>query len=371
MQESMQASQQTALAYAQAFELFARLYRHGLTPPIMVEVAQLPELAAAAPQPYDADEAAANFYTLFGMNVFPYQSVFLDPEGLMNGIETERVRASYRRMGFVADEANEPADHLAHELDALAFLCQAEAEAWEDGRSDMAAYAQQLQARFLDEHLLRWLPAFSATVRRHADPFFAEVTNLTWGLAAERRRLLWPGAPGATPKEEVIALTLRPFNGAADDDPFALQATESPTRRVERLLADPQTDLDAVAAFLLTPAYSGLYLSRVDITHLSRSVEAPHGFGGRRWMLRTLLGSAAEFDQFPAALRALEALVDEVRRTLHRYGEETQQPDLIQPWLERLCATSQLLTRLETLSHRYLTGTGLFQNGDGDPEKMR
>ena len=348
----MLTSHQTALAYAQAFGLFARLYRHGLTPALMAEAAQLPELAAVAPQPYDVDEAAASFYTLFGMNVFPYQSVFLDPEGLLGGTETERVRISCRHMGFVVDETSEPADHLAHELDVLAFLCQAEAEAWEDGRGDMVAHAQQLQTHFLDEHLLRWLPAFTATVQRHEDPFYAEVASLTWILAAERRRSLESGALGVAMHGEVIPLTLRPFSNGVNsngvnNDPAAWQPAESPADRVERLLTDPQTDLDAIAAFLLTPAYSGLYLSRRDISRLSRSVDAPHGFGERRWMLRTLLRSAAEFDRFAAALKALKDLVHEVMLTLRRYGEETCQPAPIQPWLERLYATSHLLTRLE------------------------
>lgn len=362
----MLTSHPIALAYAQAFELFARLYRHGLTPALMMEAAQLPELAAVAPQPYNADEAAASFYTLFGMNVFPYQSVFLDPEGLLGGTETARVRISYRHMGFVADETGEPADHLAHELDALAFLCQAEAEAWEDGRSDMAAYAQQLQVRFLDEHLLRWLPAFAAAVQRHGDPFYAEVAGLAWSLAAERKRSLEPGALGTAINGEMvhgemISLTLRPFSNGVDNDSAVRQSAESPESpvdRVERLLADPQTDLDAIASFLLTPAYSGLYLSRRDISRLSRSVDAPHGFGERRWMLRTLLRSAAEFGQFAAVLKELEDLVNEAMFTLRRYSEETHHSDSIQPWLERLDATLHLLTMLETAWHRSATLAG-------------
>ncbi|WP_298982571.1 TorD/DmsD family molecular chaperone [Caldilinea sp.] len=342
---------QAAQAYAQAFDLFARLYRHGLTPALVIEAAQLPDLAAVAPQPYDADEAAAAFHTLFAMNVFPYQSVFLDPDGLLGGGETDRVRAGYRRMGFVVDEANEPADHLAHELDALAFLCQAEAEAWEDERWDMVARAQQLQADFLDGHLLRWLPAFTAAVQRQEEPFYAGLAELTLALAAERRRSLEPGRLGVQrARDEDIALTPRSHLNGAGDALTLTPADEPPAQRVERLLANPQTDLDAIAAFLLTPAYSGLFLSRRDIGRLGRAAEAPHGFGERRQMLRTFLRSAAEFDRFDAALAGLRSLVEDTAWTLRRWGSETVSLSTVQPWLDRLSATRRLLETLEAMS---------------------
>ncbi|MCS6827333.1 MAG: molecular chaperone TorD family protein [Caldilinea sp.] len=347
----MMTPHQTAPAYAQAFDLFARLYRHGLTPALVMEAAQLPGLAAVAPQPYDPDEEAAAFHTLFGMNVFPYQSVFLDPDGLLGGAETDRVRAGYRRMGFIVDEANEPADHLAHELDALAFLCQAEAEAQEDNRLDIAAHVQQLQANFLDEHLLRWLPAFAAAVQRQAAPFYAELVELTLALVVERRRSLEPSGFVARPALDVkMTLMLRSHPNGVGNVLTPAPSDAPPAQRVERLLADPQTDLDAIVAFLLTPAYSGLYLSRHDIGSLGRATETPHGFGGRRQMLRTFLRSAAEFDRFDAALAALHSLVDDTVQTLRRCADETASLPIIQPWLERLSATAWLLERLDTLS---------------------
>lgn len=324
----MLTTHEAALAYARAFQLFSELYRSGLTPDLLAQVQALPELAAAAPSPYVPDEAAASFHTLFGMNVFPYQSVFLDPDGLLGGPETDRVRHSYRGMGFAADEANEPADHLAHQLAALAFLCHAEAEAWEDGRADMAARAQQLQADFLDQHLLRWLPAFAAAVQRQGDPFYAELAGLTLELAAARRRAL-----------PSLALALRPA-------PATAEADEPPIQRVERLLADPQTDLDAIAGFLLTPPYSGLFLTRRDIGQLGRAADAPRGFGERRQMLRTFLRSAAEFDRFPAAVAALESVAEETAAALRRLAESADAPELARPWLARLEATRQLLAML-------------------------
>ncbi len=313
----MFSSQQTAVACARAFDLFSQLYRHGLTPTLRAQVAKLPVLATVTPRPYDSDEAAASFQTLFGLDVFPYQSLFLDPAGLLGGRETARVRDSYRAMGFAVDEDCEPADHLAHELAALTFLCQAEAEAWEDGRADMVARAQQLQASFLDEHLLAWLPAFTVAVQRQGGPFYAELAELTLALAVERRRSLVRGGQG------------QPTWPAGEDLPLPD-------------LDAPHTDLDAIAGFLLTPAYSGLYLSRGDVIRLGRAAGTPHGFGERRQMLRTFLRSAAEFDRFGPALAALQAIVDHAIRSLHTVGE-VYDGSLVTPWLQRLHATQQLL----------------------------
>jgi TorA maturation chaperone TorD len=318
----MFSTQQAAVACARAFDLFSRLYRHGLTPALWDQVEGLPALSAVLlPRPYHADEAAASFQTLFGLNVFPYQSLFLDPAGLLGGAETARVRDSYRQMGFAVDEDSEPADHLAHELAALAFLCQAEAEAREDGRADMVARARQLQASFLDEHLLAWLPAFTVAVQRQGDPFYAELAGLTLALAVERRHSLTENSQ-AQP-------TLPAGEGSTLPD-----------------LDAPHTDLDAIAGFLLTPVHSGLYLSRGDISRLGRAVGAPHGFGERRQMLRTFLRSAAEFDRFGPALAALQALVDETARTLGRCGEELGSQAVVKPWLARLRATEALFQKL-------------------------
>jgi TorA maturation chaperone TorD len=312
-------AREAALAAGRAYELFGQLFLHGLTPSLFAVVETIPELAAAA-YPYDPDEAAAAFYALLGMNILPYQSLFLDDTGLLSGAECDRVRQSYGEMGFTVDERNEPADHLGHELLALSHLCLAEADAWEDGHMAMVGRIRVLATSFLNDHLLRWLPTFVIALGRQGSSFYAHLATLTLELALAQWQPVAAMLPSAPTPE----------------------ASPSPHERVARLLADPATDLDAIAGFLLTPVYSGLYLGRDDIIRLARTVDAPAGFGERRPMLRTLLQTAATFDRWDALLTALTVLVDEFAAGYDRF-QGTPAAVLVTPWQERLAATRALV----------------------------
>ncbi|HFQ92410.1 MAG TPA: hypothetical protein ENK32_00240, partial [Anaerolineae bacterium] len=94
-----------AQARSRSYQLLSRLFLQGVTPEILSMVQAAPELAAALPDPVDFDELAAVHYQLFGMNVFPYESIFLDDSGLLGGRVTDGVIRSYGRFGFTADTA--------------------------------------------------------------------------------------------------------------------------------------------------------------------------------------------------------------------------------------------------------------------------
>ncbi len=311
---------EAALATGRACDLFGRLFLHGLTPALFAIVETIPALAAAA-SPYDPDEAAAAFHTLLGMNILPYQSLFLDDTGLLGGQESDRVRDSYREMGFAVDERNEPADHLGHELLALSHLCLAEAEAWEDGRVDMVARIRRLEIAFLTGHVGRWLPVFVIALQRQGPSFYAHLAELT---------------------QELTLARLPPAMAALETAPAA---APSPRERVDQLLADANTGLAEIAAFLLTPVYSGFYLGRQDITRLGRAVDVPTGFGERRQMLHTLLQNAATRDRWQDLLAALMGVVDDFAAGYDRLNSTTAAP-LVRPWQERLAATRHLLARM-------------------------
>ncbi len=174
-----------ALGRSRAYGVFAALYRSGVTADLLPIVSAIPELAAHLPQPFDAAEAAAAHQALFGFNVFPYQSVFLDESGLLGGAESERVRGAYRAAGFLPGATADDPDHLAHELSLLAFLCGAEADAIADGVAGMAAAARAQQAAFLRDYLLWWLPLFVPAVARQGDGFYAALAGLTWALVID------------------------------------------------------------------------------------------------------------------------------------------------------------------------------------------
>lgn len=125
---------------------------------------------AAAGLPAADDRLAADYaaiYLTHALRASPCESVWRDEDHLMMQEPTFEVRRCYREHGVaVAPEGPLalPDDHLATELSFCAHL--------------LAQGETQALLRFLDDHLLRWLPEFAARVVRRAD------TAVYAGLAA-------------------------------------------------------------------------------------------------------------------------------------------------------------------------------------------
>lgn len=310
---------QHRLALRKAYGLFDLLYREGLSARVREIVRAVPELSEALPEPFDPDEAAADHQHLFGFNVFPYASVFLDPDGLLGGPVAEAVGLHFRTAGFDIDLNQEGADHVGHTLAFLGFLAAAEADAWEDNRPDEAARMQAHARRFIDAHLLPWLPAFVEALQRQQVPFYPHLAGLTEALVLDHRALL-----GST-VEAVHALAPPPA-----------------------LLDDEKTGLKDIAAYLATPPWSGFFLSRDDIGRLGRAENLPRGFGDRRLMLGNLLRAAAEYDRIEPLLAHLLSLTEAARAHYHALATSDLPiaKTVAAMWLERLDTTQQLIARI-------------------------
>ncbi|HYG90081.1 MAG TPA: molecular chaperone TorD family protein [Azospirillum sp.] len=101
--------------------------------------------------------------------VSPYESVHTSPERRLFQQATtdmERLLAEY---GLSVAGAPEPADHIAVELEFLAEL--------------ILAGETALERRLLDEHLLRWAPAFcDACIERDATGYYAAAARMLRGM---------------------------------------------------------------------------------------------------------------------------------------------------------------------------------------------
>ncbi len=306
-------SDRQALAFSHTYALFAQLYLRGPVAELRTYVQAIPELSAAL-EDKPAAEHAADHYGLFGLNVFPYESVFLDPANTLGGAVTHGVAGFYAQAGFEC--AENTADHLGCELALLSFLCAAEVEA---GNLPEQERARGLQQHFLHRHLLRWLPAFVQAVRQQGQAFYRALAALTLEVVCSHVETLGAG------------LTFHA--------PFVLPDPPA-------LLDDPHTGLKEIAAYLTTPAHSGLFLSRDDIGRLGRGQNLPRGFGGRRQMLTNLLRAAAEYDRLPHLLADLRGLTGEWAAF---WGEMATRPGLAAiaaVWGERLEATQDCLERI-------------------------
>lgn len=111
----------------------------------------------------------------------PYGSVWLTGEETLMQESTSAVAALYREAGFDLDETfRELPDHIAAELEFLYLLIFRENQARSaEDVSELEAIAR-LRTRFLNEHLGKWVIAFTAAVAAGArTAFYRELAVLT------------------------------------------------------------------------------------------------------------------------------------------------------------------------------------------------
>lgn len=165
------------------------------------------EALAELPRPLTPvlrDELAADYaaiYLTYAYQASPYESVWLDQENLAMQAPMFQVREFYRLFDLVAaDWRTRPDDHLVLELQFLAAL-------FRDSHPQALAEA----ARFLDSHLLRWLPRFGQRVAaRCATPFYAGAARLSAAYCDELRDLLAEMLGEARPSAEEVEARMRP-----------------------------------------------------------------------------------------------------------------------------------------------------------------
>ncbi len=153
------------------------------------------------------DELAADYaaiYLTLAVRASPNESVWIDEEQLERQQPMFQVRKYYRRHGLAAANWRKRADdHLVLQLQFLSFLFTPRSA------NDHADLSEA--ARFLDEHLLRWLPQFAVRVAaRCATPFFAGLALITAGYCEELRDLLVDILGQPRPSQEEINQRMTP-----------------------------------------------------------------------------------------------------------------------------------------------------------------
>lgn len=319
------------LAWARhhSYLLASRLFLDGLTTDLLPTLSQIAAFAAYLPSIFDVDEAAATHYELFGLNIFPYEAVFLESSTggsaiQLGGPATQRVERHLQQANYPLPSGDVSPDHVGHELGLLAHLSAAEAGAWKAGRDEKARRIQLRQRDFLQAHLLRWLPALIQAINEHGQPFYIALSDLALQLVQDHALAL--------PLSETVA-------------PF-LQNNPAPS------LQDEKTGLRRIARYLSTPSHSGIYLSRKAIGATARNLGLPRGFGGREQMLENLFRAAVQYDSLRPLLGTLD---DNVLRWQDAY-QQVFVADLqgyVQPWLARVTATHALLHEMQTVSENH------------------
>ncbi|UXI02522.1 molecular chaperone TorD [Photobacterium sp. TY1-4] len=126
-------------------------------------------------------ELAADFCGLFlstpKTGALPYASIYVGQSGLLNDQPAQEMNQWLERYDIAQrKDFNEPADHLAVELDFMGnLIIRANQQADEQAAEPL----MQAQLAFLDTMLLNWLPAFAQACQSR-DPFgfYAAAVNL-------------------------------------------------------------------------------------------------------------------------------------------------------------------------------------------------
>jgi TorA maturation chaperone TorD len=124
----------------------------------------------------------ADIYLNHTLRASPCESVWLDEDGLALQEPMFQVRTWFRRYGLATENWRMRSDdHLVLQLHFIAHLLQDASGAGHLGDA----------ARFMDEHLLRWLPDFGRRVAtRCSTAFYAGLALLTSAYCEELRELL-------------------------------------------------------------------------------------------------------------------------------------------------------------------------------------
>lgn len=125
-----------------------------------------------------------------GETAVPYESVYTSPEGIMMQDARDDVVRVYRRNGLVIPQALQvPEDHLAFELEFMAHMSERIAQAL--GAEEDARPLMEEQRRFIDEHLLNWIPALQRRVDAFAKlPFYPAMVAVTRCYLGENRAVI-------------------------------------------------------------------------------------------------------------------------------------------------------------------------------------
>jgi len=116
----------------------------------------------------------------------PWESVHRSKTGLTFQESTLEVRTVYEQFGLEAPAMHrEPDDHIALELAFLAHVSEETAAASRHGDVERCERCGEVQASFLRDHLLEWVPACLTLVQTHAKTdFYRGVACLTRGTLA-------------------------------------------------------------------------------------------------------------------------------------------------------------------------------------------
>ncbi len=198
-------------------------------------------------------EPARNEYTdLFVVQLYPYASVYLSPDGQLGGQVQEHIAGFWRVL-------RQP---VPRDPDHIATLFVTYSQLSERSRDNAELYLQtltrQMRHAFLWEHIASWMVPFVARVRELGSPVYRGWSALVLdALEAEA---------GAVGPPSVLPLQLRNAPALPDN-----------------------AGAETIADIMFAPVRSGCILTRADLARCARDLQLNTRVADRRYTLRALI----------------------------------------------------------------------------------
>lgn len=123
---------------------------------------------------------------------YPNESVHTSEEHIVMDRARDEVRAVYRAEGLQASDAVRLGDdHIALELEFMQVTAERAARACSEGDEEELRRLLRVQAAFLDDHLLNWVPSFAAIMEKTARTgFYRGLAKLLVAQVRDDRELV-------------------------------------------------------------------------------------------------------------------------------------------------------------------------------------
>ncbi len=137
------------------------------------------------------EDLAVEYARLFlgpAKHISPHESIHRDTGdgdwGQFWGKSTVEVKKFIETAGLeYKSEYTGLPDHISVELEFMQKVSRREAQAWEENDNDGALYCLKMERKFIEEHLVKWIPIFCDKVISEAEmSFYREMTKLTKSL---------------------------------------------------------------------------------------------------------------------------------------------------------------------------------------------
>ena len=218
-------------------------------------------------------ESEALLHDLFSLNIFPYANLFLSRETIAGGEVGQELAEVYQHWHFRPDARDVTADHFGVQFSALEYQLLTAVEHWRHGDTVKSTSALQSINEFIQAILMPALIPFAAALSFRPESLAKNLCQILLTLTSELHRLG------------------NPSNSARPLTQIALPADDA--------------SLNVLILYLLSPAASGVWISKSEIRDIAGMLDLPCGFSTREDMLTNLFHSAGSYEQTAKLILAL------------------------------------------------------------------